>query len=305
MATVVGALSLQCGGGGLRPHDDLLALRRERDARHRPQRRRDRLDERGRRHRHRNRTVQLPQHQSGRPRLRRRDVHDEPVGRCGRNRAGQRQRERRAGRRREQQLVRLLQIRVRADRATAAGMHFEMEVRCEAVGVTGVADVGDLLPGLHARAVTHRVRGPLHALAAVVVLERQVVVEMDVVVDRSALAIEIEHAARAARRRPVLDRACLGGDGGRTLRRHQVVALVRAAASRRAEVVDVLHRPDDREDDVVGHVRRRCTSRPGDGAEQDGEQEKSSGCRPVASHNEDGRSGSRPKGKRLAAVSAQ
>ena len=73
-----------------------------------------------------------------------------------------------------------------------------MEMRHAAVRIAGVADVTDLLPGRHARAVLHRVRNPLDALAAVVVPGCEVVVEMDVVVDRAALPVQVQHAAGRA-----------------------------------------------------------------------------------------------------------
>jgi hypothetical protein len=54
--------------------------------------------------------------------------------------------------------------------------------------------------------------------------------------------------------------------------------------TRRSEVVDVIHLTDDREDDVLGHLRSGSSRRPGDEAKSQGEEEDPSGCRPVASH---------------------
>src|SRR6266540_3200835 len=56
--------------------------------------------------------------------------------------------------------------------------------------------------------------------------------------------------------------------------------------------------PTTGEDDVLRHLARsECDSRPGGGAEHCGEADDSSGCRPVASHEEDGRSGSASEGR--------
>src|SRR6185436_13393535 len=90
-----------------------------------------------------------------------------------------------------------------------------------------------------------RIRRAGDAFAAVVVRERHVVVEVYVHVRRAAVAVEVEHASGGRRRGPELDRSGLGRDSGRTLRRHQVVALVHAAGARVAEVVDVAHGADD------------------------------------------------------------
>jgi hypothetical protein len=57
-----------------------------------------------------------------------------------------------------------------------------------------------------------------------------------------------------------------------------------AVPTRGAEVVDVLHPPDDGEDDVLRHLGSGSSSRPGNDAESGGEEENPSGCRPVASH---------------------
>ena len=71
-----------------------------------------------------------------------------------------------------------------------------------------------------------------------------------------------------------------------------------------AEIVDVLHTPDDREDDVrrdgVGSEGDRCAHGEADCGE---EEENPSGCRPVASHQRNGRSGSRSKGRTVPSVS--
>ncbi len=110
---------------------------------------------------------------------------------------------------------------------------------------------------------------------------------MDVEVGRAARAVEVEHAA-ARPRGPELDLARLGGDGEGLARSEDVVPLVRALRARRAEVVGVLHRPDDREDEPrrlrrarprAGRPRGPCDRRDR-GRDEDG----ASGCRPVASH---------------------
>jgi hypothetical protein len=73
-----------------------------------------------------------------------------------------------------------------------------------------------------------------------------------------------------------------------------------------AEVVDIGDLSDDRKDDVVGNlVRGERGGRPNGEADRCGEEKNPSGCRPVASHNEDGRSGSRPKARTLATESAR
>src|SRR5438477_121250 len=59
---------------------------------------------------------------------------------------------------------------------------------------------------------------------------------------------------------------------------------MRAARAGLAKVVDIAHLSHDGEDDVVGNLRGRSTGRPGGDAENQGEEEKPSGCPPVASH---------------------
>src|SRR5256885_14544330 len=83
----------------------------------------------------------------------------------------------------------------------ASRVYFEVQVRVGAVGVARVADVGNLLPGRDLRSARDGVGSPLDALAAVVVSHREVIVQMDVVVGRPALAVEVEHATGGARGR--------------------------------------------------------------------------------------------------------
>ena len=147
------------------------------------------------------------------------------------------------------------------------------------------------------RAVLHGVGHSLDALPAVVVAHRDVVVQVDVLVHGAALSVEVEHAAGARGRSPVLDASCFRRHGRRLLRGHDVVALMRTAGARRSEVVYVLHGPDDRKDDPR---HRRRARRAGKDPDCGREYEDASGCRPVADH----RSGSRPKGRRLAGRSA-
>jgi hypothetical protein len=146
-------------------------------------------------------------------------------------------------------------------------VHLEVEVRMDPVRVARVADVPDLLTGLHPRPVLEplRVRDARPARAAVVVPGGEVVVEVDVEVCRPAVAVQVEHAAGSGRGRPERDRPALGGDGGRLSAGEDVVSLVLALSARLAEVVVVRHRADDGEDDrrrrgdsprrVVGGVR--------------------------------------------------
>jgi hypothetical protein len=72
---------------------------------------------------------------------------------------------------------------------------------------------------------------------------------------------------------------------------------MRPAWPQRAEVVDVLHLTDDRENDVLRRwtLGREGSGRSGDQTDRDGEEEDSSGCRSGGVSYENGRSGSRPK----------
>src|SRR4029450_13116957 len=133
--------------------------------------------------------------------------------------------------------------------------------------------------------------------APVVVPVREVVVQVDVVVGRAALAVEVEHAAGPARARVEADPPGLGGERERVPRREDVDALVRSLRPRRAVVVAELDRAEDGEDDLalglrlrlrlrerradVPRVDREGSSRPCGEAEK-GQDEKSSGCRPEA-----------------------
>ena len=145
------------------------------------------------------------------------------------------------------------------DRGAAVRMHLEVEVRMDPVRVAGVADVADRLAGEHLRPGLQPLRegDPGHALALVVVLGREVVVQVDVEVLGAALALEVEHAARARGGDVELDRARLGCQRERVARRHDVVALVGTLAARVAEVIDVARLAEHREDE------RRHASRKG------------------------------------------
>ena len=204
--------------------------------------------------------------------------------------AGQRERERRAELREEQQALRGLEICVRRDGCAAAGMHLEMQMRRNAVRIARVTEVADHLAGLHVRSALQPacIRHTRHARPTVVVLHRQVVVQMDVLVHRSAVAIEIEHAAGAGRGRPERDLAALDRDDRRLLHTHQVVALMRAAGAGLAEVVAVGHIARHREDQQRngGRLRVCSRSRPGEAECQNKEQDSSGGCAAAASHRD-------------------
>src|SRR5204863_3027063 len=126
-----------------------------------------------------------------------------------------------------------------------------------------VADEADRLTRLDAVAALQavRVRDAGDALAAVVIREREVVVEVDVEVRRPAGAVEVEHAAGPRRGRPELDRARLDRDRERPLRREEVVPLVAAVPPQIAEVVRVGDLADDGEDEL----RRRPLAVAGGG----------------------------------------
>ena len=156
----------------------------------------------------------------------------------------------RPGGQREQEPGRVVQVRERVDVGAVLRMHLEVEV-VGALGVAGVAVVADLLARLDPGPVLEPVRvgDAGHALAAVVALRREVVVEVDVEVGRAARAVEVEHAAGAGRGRPELDLAVLGRDGGRAPGRQDVVPRVAPLAARIAVVVRVRRLAHDREDD--------------------------------------------------------
>ena len=226
----------------------------------------------------------------------------------GGHHGSKRERDDRPGRRGVEQMAGALEERKRADRLAAAGMHLEVEVRHPTVRVARVPDEADRLTRLDGVAVVEPlgVGGPGHALAAVVVPARQVVVQVDVEVRGPALAVQVEHAAGARGGRPEPDLAVLRRDRERALRREDVVPLVRPARARRAEVVEVLHGPDDGEDDpgrlrlrrelglrpfrrsARGRRRKveraRGHGRPCGDAGSGEEDEDPSGCRPVAGH---------------------
>src|SRR5207237_9430508 len=101
-----------------------------------------------------------------------------------------------------------------------------------AFGISRIADKPNLLTRSNARAVLDGVCSPLDALSAVVVAHRQVVVQMDVLVHRAALPVQVEHAAGAGRGRPVLQPPGLGGNRRRLLRGQDVIALMRTTGTR-------------------------------------------------------------------------
>src|SRR5207245_166043 len=110
-----------------------------------------------------------------------------------------------------------------------------------------------------------RVRDTRDARATVVVLHRQVVVQMDVEIRRAAGAVEVEHAAGARGRRPELDRSRLDRDDRRLLDGHQIAALMWAARAKLAEVVDVGGWARDGEDEARHRALRRGSGRrPGE-----------------------------------------
>ena len=157
--------------------------------------------------------------------------------------------------------------------APSFGMHLEVEV-VDPLGVAGVAVVGDLLPGLDLGAVLEPVHvGDARDTGALVVaLRGEVVVEMDVEIRRAALAVEVEHAAGAGGRRPELDLPVLRRNCRRAPGREDVVPLVPALSARRAEVVEVGRRADEREDDRLRPGRSRG-ARIGEGARRGADRE--------------------------------
>ena len=175
------------------------------------------------------------------------------------HRRGHRQRERRAGRDVEEHPARGQQALVRVRRPAAVRMHLEVEVRVDPVRVARVADEPDRLPGLDARAALQalRERDPDLAAAAVVVPVREVVVQVDVVVGRPALAVEVEHAAGPAGAGVEPDATRLGRQRERVPGREDVDALVRPLRPRRAVVVAELDRAQDGEHDLARVLRLR------------------------------------------------
>ena len=160
-----------------------------------------------------------------------------------------------------------------------------MQVRVQPVRVAGVPDEADRLAGRDLRAVLQPrcVRRSRNALTTVVVVPREVVVQVDVVVGRAARPVEVEHAAGRRRGRPELDLACLRRERQRSLGGEDVDALVRPAGSWFAEVVAVVRGAENRENDRLCRVAA-CRGRSGQQAGGKQEAEGSSGFRPVALH---------------------
>jgi hypothetical protein len=131
----------------------------------------------------------------------------------------------------------------------------EVEVGLDPVGVARVADVPDVLADLDLLAAPEplRERDARDALAAVVVLHREVVVEVDVEVLRAAVAEEVEHAAPAAR--VELNAAAFDRERGSAADAHDVDPLVPALVAGSAEVVDVGRRPENGKDRVRQPLR--------------------------------------------------
>ena len=175
------------------------------------------------------------------------------------------ERERLAFRRSEEQVLCGLEIRVTVDCLATAGMHLEVQVGVDSVRVAGVPNEADRLAGRDLRPVLQprRVSGAGDAFAPVVVVAREVVVQVDVVVGRPAGSVEVEHAAGRRGGRPEFDLARLGGERERSLRREDVDPLMRAARTRCAEIVDVVRGPEDREDDRLRRVTGPREGRPG------------------------------------------
>ena len=176
-------------------------------------------------------------------------------------------------------------------------MHLEVEVRVDPVRVARVADEPDRLPGLDARAALQALceRDPDLAAATVVVPVREVVVQVDVVVGRPALAVEVEHAAGPARAGVEPDATRLGRQRERVPGREDVDALVRPLRPGRAVVVAEVDRAQHGEHDLARMLRLRGLrerrvqagvdrDRRGGpyGDAEEGQQKKCSGCRPDA-----------------------
>ena len=110
-------------------------------------------------------------------------------------------------------------------------------------------------PGAYAVPATHLPRLSLRV--------GEVVVEVDVLVGRAALAVEVEHAA--GRAPSVVQNLILPASAATAicaLLGHQVVARVRPLGARLAEVVAVGDRADDREDEPRHGAVGRSPSRP-------------------------------------------
>ena len=227
------------------------------------------------------------------------DVHPQLAVSCGHDLARQGEREDRSLGGVEEQPLRDPEVRIRCDRRAAARVHLEMEVRTDPVRVARIADESDRLAREHALPVLEapRERHALDARPTIVVRHREVVVQVDVHVLRAAVAVQVEHAAGAARAGVKLDAAGLGGERRRLARGHDVFTLVGALASRVAEAVRQLGASENGEDDLLalgpglGRLRGDSDERVGRfsrrGPRQEakkGEQEKSSGCRPETSH---------------------
>src|SRR4051812_48857672 len=178
-------------------------------------------------------------------------------------------------------------------------MKLEVEVGMDPVRVARVADEADQLPGLDSLARLQSLREGHPGLAAtsVVVAGAEVVVQVNVVVGRPALAVEIEHAARAAGAGVEADASGLGGEGVGVARREDVDPLVGSLRPRCAVVVRELDGAEDGEDDLLLLGLRlglRLRGRPSGvdwegrsgpcGEAEEGGDEKYSGYRPEAQH---------------------
>ncbi len=107
------------------------------------------------------------------------------------------------------------------------------------VRVARVADEADRLRRGDARSGLQASRegDAVHAAAAVVVLIREVVVQVDIQIGRSARAVEVEHAAGARGARVEADAPRLRRQRQRVARGEDVDPLMRSVTSRCAEVV--------------------------------------------------------------------
>jgi hypothetical protein len=139
---------------------------------------------------------------------------------------------------REQVVVRVL--------GTAAAADLEVEVIHSVLGVAGVADVADelALANVVSALEPRRIRDAALTTAGILASPGEVVVEVDIDVRVAAGPLQVEHAGAERRAGVQLHPAALGGDRGRTPARHDVVALVPAAGTRRSVIVregDVAH----------------------------------------------------------------
>ena len=293
-------LRVRGGKRHFRPERDRLARLRAGEAyRNRCTTRPRALDQGAHRHRDRQPPSEVSERDAHRGAAQRPDVHPQLAVSCGHDLARQGEREDRSRGGVEEQPLRDPELRIGVDRRAAARVHLEMEVRADPVRVARVADESDRLTREHALPVLEasRKRDALNAVPTIVVRHREVVVQVDVEVLRAAVAVQVEHAAGAARARVEADLAGLGGERRRLARGHDVFTLVRALASRVAEAVRQLCATEHGEDDLLaldpglGRLRGQPDERVGRfsrrGPRQEakkGEQEKSSGCRPETSH---------------------